>query len=87
MDQRFCLIFFRFLRQGDPLLCFFSFFPYVAKTAGFRLRSFSYYAYVNLHAQLSRLTRDCVNFVCRIYDHTYFTMPNALSIFSIVDFK
>ena len=40
---------------------------HLSPLAGFRLRSFSYYAYVNLHAQLSRLTRDCVNFVCRIY--------------------
>jgi len=42
---------------------------------------------VNLHSQLSRLRRDFVNFVSSIYDHTDFTMPNALSIFSIVVFS
>ena len=42
---------------------------------------------MNLHAQLSRLRRDCVNFVSSTYDRTDFTMPNALSIFSIVVFS
>ena len=42
---------------------------------------------MNLHAQLSWLRRYCVNFVSSIYDHTDFTIPNALSIFSIVVFS
>ena len=32
---------------------------------------------MNLHAQLSRLRRYCVNFVSSTYDRTDFTMPNA----------
>ena len=48
---------FSIFETSHPLLCF-PFSPYdgllfyVAQTAGFRLRSFSYYAYVNLHALL-----------------------------------
>ena len=86
-DERFCFNYlpssFETIRSSSLLFSpHDSLLFYVAKTAGFRLRSFSYQAYVNLHAQLSRLRRDCVNFVSGTYDRTDFTMPNALSIFS-----